>query len=173
MTPRLLKPFLWASGGGVAAMISAIVRPGDRLLVLDVYLLFVGGLALLLLTRATTTAVPRAEGRSRIEQALRPLRRREARPTALASLERKVLLSTETAFEVHYRLRPILREIATYRLSSRRGIELDHDVEAARAVLGPEAWELVRPDREPPPDRLGRGHPLADLRAAVEALERI
>jgi hypothetical protein len=84
-----------------------------------------------------------------------------------------VLLATETAFEVHYRLRPILREIAAYRLSSRRGIALDDEVDAARDALGPEAWELVRPDRPAPPDRLGRGRPLAELRAAVDALERI
>jgi hypothetical protein len=172
MSDRLLRPLLWALATGVVAAITAVVRAGDRMLILDVYLLFLGALALLFLVGVTATALPRA-GRSRLEQALQRRARPDVRPGALAGLERKVLLATETSFEVHYRLRPILREIAGYRLSSRRGIDLDQDVEAARTALGPQAWELVRPDREPPADRLGPGRPLAELSAAVEALERV
>jgi hypothetical protein len=153
-------------------VLTAIVRPDDRELVLQVYLLFLGGLTLVLLVAATGRALPRA-GRSRLELALQRPPHRPARPAGLLTLERRVLLATETAFEVHYRLRPVLREIAAYRLSSRLGIDLDDDAEAARRALGPEAWELVRPDRPPPPDRLGRGRPLAELRAVVDALERI
>jgi hypothetical protein len=162
----------WTVGTGLLAALTAIVRPDDRGLVLDVYLLFLGGMILLLLVAATARALPRA-GRSRLELALRRPRHIPARPAALLTLERRVLLATETAFEVHYRLRPVLREIAAYRLSSRLGIDLDEDTDAARRALGPEAWELVRPDRPPPPDRLARGRPLAELRAAVDALERI
>ena len=84
-----------------------------------------------------------------------------------------MLLSTKTAFYLHYRIRPELREIAAYRLSSRRGIDLDGEPDAARRLLGPEAWELVRPDREPPADRLGPGSSLRELAAAVDALERV
>jgi hypothetical protein len=172
VTRGLWRAAVWAVGAGLAAALVAIVRPGNRSLILDVYLLFLGGLALVLLVAAAAKALPRA-GRSRLEQALRQPPRKPARPGELLTLERRVLLATETAFEVHYRLRPVLREIAAHRLSAHRGIDLDHDVDAARAVLGPEAWELVRPDRPPPPDRLGRGRPLAELRAAVDALERI
>jgi hypothetical protein len=163
---------VWAAASGLAALFVAIARPGDRSLILDVYLLFVGGLALVLLVVATATALPRA-GRSRLEQALWRPPAKPPRPVALLTLERRVLLATETSFEVHYRLRPTLREIAAHRLSTHRGIDLDHDVEAAEAVLGPDAWELVRPDRPPPHDRLGKGKPLAELRAAVDALEKV
>jgi hypothetical protein len=169
---RLRRAVTWSGLGAVAAVIAAIVRPDDRALVLDAYLLFVGGIALLLLVRLTGGALPPA-GQSRFERALRPPPRPRARPEALAGLERRLLLATETAFEVHYRLRPVLREIAAHRLSAHRGIDLDSEPEGAREALGPEAWELVRFDRPPPADRLGPGYPLADLRAAVHSLERI
>jgi hypothetical protein len=42
-----------------------------------------------------------------------------------------------------------------------------------RALLGEELWELLRPDRRPPEDRLGPGLPLPQLQAAVERLEAI
>lgn len=172
MSRRLRRAAVWALFGAVGAVIAAGVRPGDRGLVLDAYLLFAGGLALLVLVHLTRTVLPTA-GRSLFERALRAPPRPRPRPDALGSLERRVLLATETAFEVHYRLRPLLREIASHRLSARRGIDLEADPEAAREALGAEAWELVRPDRAAPVDRLGPGLRLADLRAAVHSLERI
>jgi hypothetical protein len=172
VTAALRRAAIWSVAAGLAALLFAIARPGDRALILDVYLLFVGGLALVLLVVMTARALPQA-GRSRLELALNRPRGKPARPPALLTLERRVLLATETAFEVHYRLRPTLREIAAYRLSTHRGLDLDHDLAAAEAALGPEAWELVRPDRPAPPDRLAKGKPLAELRAAVDALERI
>ena len=172
MTAGLRRAGTWAVAAGFLAVLTAIVRPGDRALIVEAYLLFLGGVMLVLLVAATSRALPPA-GRSALEQALRQRRHVPARPAALLTLERRVLLATETAFEVHYRLRPVLREIAAYRLSAHRGIDLDADLDAARTALGPEAWELVRPDRQPPPDRLARGRPLAELRAAVDALEQI
>ena len=41
---------------------------------------------------------------------------------------------------------PCLRAIASDALL-RRGIDLDEAPERAEALLGPDAWELVRPDR--------------------------
>ena len=40
-------------------------------------------------------------------------------------------------------------------------------------AVGPDVWELVRPDRPPPADRRARGIPPAQLRRVVESLERI
>jgi hypothetical protein len=169
---RLWGVAIWSVGAALAAVIAAGIRPDDRALVLDAYLLFVGGLALLVLVRVTEGALPPA-GQSHLERALRSFPRARRRPEALAVLERRTLLATETAFEVHYRLRPLLREIAAHRLSAHRGIDLDSEPDAARDALGTEAWELVRPDRPPPADRLGPGYRLVDLRAAVHSLERI
>jgi hypothetical protein len=172
MTGPLFRALLWALGAAAVAGVMAAARPGDRPLVLDVYLLFVGGLTLLLLVHATRTALP-AGGRSAFERALRRGERPAARPEELRRLESEVVLATETAFDLHYRLRPVLREIATHRVSMRRGIDLDANPEAARPLVGPAAWDLVRPDREPPTDRLGPGSTLAEVTAAVDALERI
>src|SRR5207248_752064 len=48
--------------------------------------------------------------------------------------------------DVHYRLRPLVSEIAVARLARRYGIDLARRPERARELLGPRTWELVRPD---------------------------
>ena len=103
-------------------------------------------------------------------------RRRPWRPDRvrqLEELEHAVDFSLTTAFDVHYRLRPHLVRIASHRLAARRGIQLETDLEAARRVLGDAAWELVRPDREPPGDRNAPGIDLPALRAVVLGLEAV
>jgi hypothetical protein len=95
-----------------------------------------------------------------------------ARPASLARIEREVTLSTGTAFDVHYRLRPVLRTVATG-LLLRRGIDLERSPERAHAVLGPDVWELVRPDRPPPSNRTAPGMPIAEVERAVDQLEQI
>ena len=54
------------------------------------------------------------------------------RPSDLARMERDVYLSCGTAFYLHHRLRPILREIAANRLLTRHGVDLDAQPDAAR-----------------------------------------
>jgi hypothetical protein len=78
-----------------------------------------------------------------------------------------------TAFDLHYRLRPALRRTAGELLAARRGIDLDGDPGAARRVLGEDAWEIVRGDREAPRDRFAPGVDLASLDSAVSSLETI
>ncbi|MBO0683183.1 MAG: hypothetical protein J2P45_08525 [Candidatus Dormibacteraeota bacterium] len=101
-----------------------------------------------------------------------PIRRRppSERPRQLEELERAVDFSTTTAFDLHFRLRPHLVRIAAHRLAA-RGLSLEGRPERARALLGAETWELVRPDRRPPEDRDARGLELAAIRRAVEQLE--
>jgi len=91
----------------------------------------------------------------------------------LARVEREVTLGAATAFDLHYRLRPRIREIAASRLADRRGIDLERRPDAARDVLDDAVWELVRPDREPPHERHGPGLGLTGLRAVLEGLDRI
>jgi hypothetical protein len=108
-----------------------------------------------------------------VEAALaRPERLHERLPE-LARLEREVALAGGSAFDVHYRLRPVLREVAAGLLAARRGVLLDRDPARARALLGEEAWELVRADREPPRDRHGPGIPPDRLARVVDALESV
>ena len=58
-------------------------------------------------------------------------------------------------------------------LAARRGIDLDANPEAAHRVLGDDAWEIVRGDREVSREHFAPGVDLASLRRAVSALEGI
>jgi hypothetical protein len=103
---------------------------------------------------------------------IRARRRRETTPD-LASLDRLLGLAVANADDVHVRLRPLVTDLARQRLADHAGIRLDADPVAARAALGEDAWELVRPERPHPADRRGRGIAADRLHAVVESLERI
>lgn len=155
----------------VAGLLLFSSLPRERLL--GGYVLFVGGLLLLGLVEATRSGGgPRRP--SLYERALERRRRSPARPPDLARLEREVELAAAGSFDLHFRLRPALRDVAAHRLSSRYGLELDSGAPEVRAALGEELWEIVRPDRRPPVDRgFGPGLALTRLRAALDRLERI
>jgi regulator of extracellular matrix RemA (YlzA/DUF370 family) len=165
----VMRSVLWAAGAGAVPFVLALIfLPGRRELALDLFLLLIAAGAVVALVRALSAVAPRAPARRLV--------RRERRSRRLAELdrtERAVLLSASTAFDVHYRLRPILREIAAQRLATRRGLSLDGDTHASRAVVGEKTWELVRPDREPPHLRFAPGITAPQLREVVAVLERI
>jgi hypothetical protein len=127
----------------------------------------------------TVLAVIVAAGAVRaLSETLPPLRRPasgQASTTGAATgdrerLDRVVSTATTHAGDLHLRLRPILREIAADGLR-RRGVELDAQPRAAEALLAPETWELVRPDRPRPEDAFARGLPTARLDAVLDDLE--
>ena len=171
---RRLVVLLAVLAAGVGVMVAAVIllggAPAGR--VVDGYVLFVGGLLLLGLVRATGDTGDLGE-RSLYERALRRRERKPARPGELAKLEREVVLASGTSFDLHFRLRPVLREIAAHRLATRRGLALDTGSPEVRGLVGDELWDVVRPDREPPDDRFGPGLPLARLRVALDRLESI
>ena len=103
-----------------------------------------------------------------------PWRRAERPPPvrSLEELEHAIEFSQTTAFDVHYRLRPHLVQVAAHRLAE-RGVSLEGQPELARRLLGAEAWELVRPDRRPPERRHARGIALGQLREVVERLDAL
>ena len=110
--------------------------------------------------------VPRAQRRRRARPVAAP------RPRGLSAMERQVGLARGSAGDVHERLAPLLRDIARDRLAT-AGIDLDRDPDVAAEALGPDTWELVRPDRPPPLDRHGPGTSPAAIRTAVARLEDI
>jgi hypothetical protein len=162
----LLAAVLATAGLGVAAF----TWPDSRALALDVYLLAAGALALLAVISRTIGAQPR-EYPTRLDRR-RPRRRADPRPGALQKLEREVGLASETAFDAHFRLRPYLRNIAAAKLRG-RAVDLDAAGGAAEALLGPEAWELARPDRLRPRRHDDPGPSLDQIDAAVTALEQL
>lgn len=93
-------------------------------------------------------------------------------PAQLVRLEHVVEWSGLSALDVHTRLRPVLVEIAETRLD-RHGVRLDRDQEEARRLLGPAAWELVRPDRPAPPNRDAPGIGSRELDEILDALEAL
>jgi hypothetical protein len=147
-------------------------RPVSGELALDAYVLVLGGIALFALVEAALETHPDAR-RSLYDQALETSEEPRERPPELARVEREVALGIGNSFYEHYRLRPMLREIAAQRLESRFAADLDAPRQEARESLPPEAWQLLAPDRNPPRNRHASGIPVERLREIVDALERI
>lgn len=154
-----------------ALLLVRVFVPGRNELALDVYVLILGGMALLALVSWLRQAIPDPMESPVAET----LQRRSAHPERIAELdrlERELYLGSTTAFDLHYRLRPVLREIAANRLE-RHGLQLDAGGSRVREALGNDLWEIVRPDREPPGDRHAPGPGLARMRRIVEQLEAV
>jgi hypothetical protein len=110
--------------------------------------------------------------RSGFDAAFVPVASTHARPASLSRVEREVTLATGTAFDVHYRLRPLVRELAAG-LLLRRGVDLERSPERAEALLGPRLWELVRPGGAAPEDRTAAGLPVTAVARVVDDLESL
>lgn len=150
-----------------ALLVVAALAPGRFELAVRIYALVVAGAVVVLALLALARAFPR-------ETQLDPAaarRRPPERPPSLARVENEVVLSVASSVDLHYRLVPRLRRIASGLLGSRRGLSLTSG--QAHAALGDETWELVRPDRTPPQDRLTTGIPSGELGRVVDALERV
>jgi HAMP domain-containing protein len=157
-----------AATAGLA--IALALLPGHREEALDAWLLALGAVALATLVAATR----------RLEERLEPLVPvrsvdREA-PSGIPELERidrVLVLAAASGFDVHYRVRPLLRQLAVDRLA-RRGVDLDRQPDTARALLGDELWDLVRPERLiSDAERQGRGLSPTEIGRLVDAVEAV
>ena len=157
-------------GASVAAGVLLLVLPGRAAVVAHLWLVVVLAIGLGVALDRLGRAVPRR--RSAFDAAFVRPRTGRARPASLERVERELTLATGTAFDVHFRLRPLLRAIAADALV-RRGVDLERAPERAELLLGLDCWELVRPDRAAPADRAARGVPLASVERAVGGLERL
>ena len=162
---------LYAVLATIGLLVARMIAPGRHELELDIYVLTLGGVALLAVSSALGDVAPR-EDESLLEEAMEPEQPEPARIAELDRLEREVALATSRDFDLHFRLRPVLREIAESRLE-RRGVQLDSESPRVRELLGDELWALTAADREPPAYRQAPGLPLADLERTVERLERL
>jgi hypothetical protein len=163
-------------GAGVSfatAILLAVVIaiPSRRTLFVGIYVLVLGAVAVRTLVSSFRTLEPEAWLRSRFDRDPEG----PERPPPIAELERihrLVVLGGANEFDLHYRLRPLLRELTGVRLYGRHGVDLDRDPERARQLLGDELWELVSPEREVR-RRTAPGLPVAELAGHVERLERL
>jgi hypothetical protein len=147
----------------------AAFAPGRLELALRIYALVVAAAVIALVLRALAQAFPPES----VPKAARPTRRSQERPATLTTARNEVVLGIASSFDLHYRLVPRLRASAEALLASRRNVVLDSEPERARAILGPEAWELVRPDRAAPLDRQAKGARAAELGRVVDVLEAL
>jgi hypothetical protein len=155
----------------LALAIAAAVAPQRAALEVHIWLVVVLGLGLLVLVATVRAAYP--TGPSPFVASLRRPALTVERPAGLVRLERAVSMAGNASFDVHFRLRPPLAELATELLAARRGIALEREPERARAALGEDAWELVRPDRPQPPERHAPGLDASELDRVVTALEQL
>lgn len=132
------------------------------------YVLTLAGIALAAATRILAAGSWRDRG-SHFEHLLARKPGPPTRPSELVRIERELTLGASSAGHLHIRLLPLLREAAAARL----GIDLDLHPDRARAALGDETWELLRPDRPAPSDRSAPGLPLRRARAVVDRLEQL
>ena len=153
----------------VALVILLAVRPLSTSRALAIWVVLVAAIAMLLLIRHSRG--PRRA--HRFEAALRGHEAEDSQPVELLRMERELVLGSADAVYAQRRFLPLLRTAASARLDSRHGIELDRRPEAARALLGEQAWELLRPDRPEPADRHGPGIPHAHVVALIEQIESL
>jgi hypothetical protein len=164
---RLTLPVVAATATLVVLL---ALRPLSTSRALGIWVVVVAALALLLLVRHSRS---QAQHAPRFEAALRPREATASEPVELLRMERELELGIASAGSAHHRLLPLLRAAAAARLASRHGVELERRPDAARALLGEEAWELLRPDRPEPQDRFGRGVPRPTVTALIEKVESL
>lgn len=84
----------------------------------------------------------------------------------LTSMESRLSWGSTDPDRFRDRVRPLLVELATDRLRSRRGVDPRTDPESARAILGDPLWQLMTGPLTRSPSR-------AELTRMVESIERI
>jgi hypothetical protein len=144
------------------------IAPQHRGFAARAYLLVIAALAIRALALEVLRANPLGSRSRAVARSGRP-----AVPDELIRIERAIASAPVSARETYHRLRPLLREIAADRLETRRRIDLDVEPARARAVLGEEAWALLRGDLPRPTDPHAPGPEPATIGAIVTRLEEI
>jgi hypothetical protein len=170
---KLAGRFAWAAV--VAAVVLVVLLAVPKLSTthaLAIWVVVVAGFVLFVLVRhAREAAGERPSGR--FDAALRRGNRAASPPEELVRMERELVLGSADADHAHRRLLPLLRTAASARIAARHGFELERRPDAARALLGAQAWELLRPDRPEPADRHDAGIPQAQIAAVITRIEEL
>jgi hypothetical protein len=166
---RIGTSVFFATAGFVVAL---GLQPISTQRIVGAYVLVLAGIALAALTRTTRSASERPAP-SQFEAALRARPAQPMRPPELVRTERELTLGTASAGHLYLRLLPLLRGCAAARLATGHGIDLERRPEAARLVLGEDAWAFLRPDLPAPEDRNAPGMPLKRVGSIIDTLERL
>ena len=116
----LEEPRSWSSRPSCVLVVVLALAPGRAALAVHVYVLVL--LAAALASMVGSIAAQAHTGDSPFDAALRRPAEESERLPELTRLEREVGLAQATEFDLHHRLRPVLREIAMGLLFVRRGV---------------------------------------------------
>lgn len=165
---------VWAGLVTATAVIFSVFDPGQLQLAVVVWAILIGVIALGYVAAVMLRHVPLQRIRRREVELPRFRRYRPERDAApgLREMERMVIFGQASAYDFESRLRPRLVAIAEQRLAT-YGLTLRSAPERVIAVVGPDAWELVRPDYKPLGDRRRYGVEWAPLVRAVEGLDAL
>jgi hypothetical protein len=87
---------------------------------------------------------------------------------------RDLLALAGNAYDLHFRFRPVLIGVVGDLLAVRARVDFHDQPEQAQALIGPDLWELVRPDRPVPEGRFSEpGLDTPYLHRLLDDLERI
>jgi hypothetical protein len=170
---RLARSLALPAGVALLALpVLLALRPLPTSRALAIWLLLLAAIALVVLVRRFRRKDgSRREGR--FEAALRTRPTAPSPPVELLRMERELELGVASASHAQRRLLPLLRAAAAARLGAGRGVELERSPDAARALLGEEVWELLRPDRPEPADRHAPGPPRDQIVAVIDRVESL
>ena len=171
MTGRLVRVGVAVAFLTTILLVLVVLAPSRRSLLVGIYELVIAAIALGTLVGSFRAFEPQLGMRSPFERG--PEKPEE--PQTIAELDRigrLVVLGGANEFDLHYRLRPLLRQIAAERLLDHYGVDLDREPDRARSLLGDDLWEVVRPDRQVG-RRRGPGLPAAQLAGHVARLEEL
>jgi hypothetical protein len=101
-----------------------------------------------------------------------PRARDDEMPLRLRQIVDDLREAEQSELGVDRSLRPLLVPIVAARLG-RRGIDMTRAPGTAQQLLGDRLWEIVRPDRPSPANRVGPGLASNELREAIERLEQL
>lgn len=154
---------------GIALFVVAVAPPDMQGFAARVSIVVVGVVAASIAIARSTPAL--AASPERFEAELRQAPPDPPEIAGLRAVENDLRMSAASAFGVEFRLKPVLRDLARWRLARDHATDMDADPEAARRILGEHLWQLVRPT-EAFPEMRAPGVPLADLQAPITWLER-
>jgi hypothetical protein len=151
--------------------IDILFRPVPFGFAFRAWLVAVGALAAAALVRGSLAPYRRV----RVEPVRFGGHRRVAaeRPAGLEEAERAVDFAVWNPVDLNRRLRPLLREVAAYRLQAQRGIDLDRAPGTARRLLGEVAWNLTAGEDALAAEGRSVGTSLAAIRETVQRLEEL
>lgn len=159
-----------AVGTGLAALAISLAAAEQRAALSRVVILAIGVIPAAWLLRRFAPLIRSTP--ERFEADLRQPFAASADIAGLRALDNTLRLALGSSFGVEFLLKPLLRELAGWRLMRNRGIDLAATPDLAQQAVGEPLRSLIGPG-EPRRDYSAPGMSLLEIQAGIEELERI